>query len=168
MTNSRLVRPSFRASRVSRSSTASGKRTDFVFSSILTIYPSLPVDVEPEPAPLGRMPRRSVLHVTVGHQFRKALMVGGDGTYPREAHELPAAGVEMAMHVAAIVVMVQCCHQPDLRGQQPPVIAYPFKEFAECVLGDFHPFTHCRCPPPSFSCCPPCGSTYCRPLCGTA
>src|SRR5690606_17902060 len=116
-----------------------------------TIYPSLPVDVEPEPAPLGWMPRGAVLHVTVGHQFRKALMVGGDGTYPREAHELPAAGVEMAVRVAAIVVVEQCRHQPDVRGQQTPVIAYPFKEFAECVLGYSHPFTHCRYLPPSFS-----------------
>src|SRR5690606_25838928 len=151
MTTSRLVRPSFRASRVSRSSTASGKRTDFLFSSILTIYPSLPVDVEPEPAALGRMRRRSVLHVTVGHQLRKALMVGGDGTYPRAAHELAAAGAELALRVAAIVLVKQCSYQPDVRGQQPTVIAYPFKEFAECVLGYFHPFTHCRCPLPSFS-----------------
>src|SRR5690606_38674408 len=63
MTTSRLVRPSFRASRVSRSSTASGKRTEFLFSSILTIYPSLRADDEPEPAALGRMPRRAVLHI---------------------------------------------------------------------------------------------------------
>src|SRR5690606_18671829 len=168
MTNSRLVRPSFRASKVSRSSTASGKRTDFVFSSILTIYPSLPVDVEPEPAPLGRMPRRSVLHVTVGHQFRTALMVGGDGTYPREAHELPAAGVEMAMQVAAIVVVEQRRDQPHVRGQHPTVIAYPFKVFADCVLGYFPALTHCRGPLPAFAGWPPCGRTYCRPPCGTA
>ncbi|WP_157278544.1 hypothetical protein [Olivibacter sitiensis] len=32
------------------------------------------------------------------------------GAYPREAHQLPAAGVEMAMRVAAIVVVEQCRH----------------------------------------------------------
>src|SRR5690606_15435187 len=101
MTTSRLVRPSFRASRVSRSSTASGKRTDFLFSSILTIYPSLRAHDEPEPAAVGRMPRGTILHITVGNQFRQALVVGGDGAYPREAHQLTAAGVEMAMRIAA-------------------------------------------------------------------
>src|SRR5690606_31090395 len=141
---------SFRASRVSRSSTASGKRTDCVFSSCLTIDTSPTIDKKPEPAALGRMPRGAVLHVTVGHQFRQALVVGGDGAYPREAHELAAAGVELALRVAAIVVVKQRHHQTDVRGQQTPVIANPLKERAERVLGQFHPFTHCRYLPPSF------------------
>src|SRR5690606_10530938 len=151
MTSSRLVRPSFRASKVSRPSTASVKRTDFVFSSCLTIDTSLTIDNKPEPAALGRTPRGAVLHVAVGHQLRKALVVGGDGAYPREAHQLPAAGVEMVIRVAAIVVVEQCRHQPDVRGQQTPVIANPLEERAERVLGQFHPFTHCRYLPPSFS-----------------
>src|SRR5690606_11069791 len=126
MTTSRLVRPSFLASNVSRASTASVKRTDFLFSSIMNIYPSLLfADDEPEPAALGRMPRGAVRHITVGHQFRQALVVGGDGAYPGEAHHLPAAGVEMAMRTAAIVVVRQRRHQTDVRGQQTPVIANP-------------------------------------------
>src|SRR5690606_22202786 len=121
--------------------------------STLTIYPSLRADDEPEPEPaaLGRMPRGAVLHVTVGHQFRQAFVVRGDGAYPREAHQLPAAGVEMAMRIAAIMVVKQCRHQTDVRGQQTPVIANPLKERTERVLGQFHPFTHCRYLPPSFS-----------------
>src|SRR5690606_20017385 len=135
MTTSRLVRPSFRASRVSRSSTASGKRTYFLFSSILTICPSLRANDKPEPAALGRMPRGAVLHVAVGHQFRQAFVVRGYRAYPREAHQLPAAGMEMAMRVAAIVVVEQCRHQPDVRGQKTPVFSYPLKERAERVFG---------------------------------
>src|SRR5690606_37038864 len=152
MTTSRLVRPSFRASNVSRSSTASGKRTDFLFSSILTIYPSLLcADDEPEPAALRRMPRVAVLHTTVGHQFRQALVVGGDGAYPREAHQLPAAGVGRALRIGAILVVQPRSQQTDVREQQTTVIANPLKERAERVLGQFHPFTHCRYLPPSFS-----------------
>src|SRR5690606_24195679 len=131
--------------------TASGKRTDFLFSSILTTYPSLRADNKPEPAVLGRMPRGAVLHIPVRHQFRQALLLRDDGAYPREAHQLPAAGVEMAVRVAAIVVVEQCRHQSDVRGQQTPVIANPLEERAERVLGQFHPFTHCRYLPPSFS-----------------
>src|SRR5690606_40111916 len=133
MNSSRLVRPSFRESNVSRSSTASGKRTDFLFSSILTIYPSLRADDNPEPTSFGRMPRGTVIHVAVSRQFRKALVVGGDGAYPREAHELAAAGVEMAIGLAAIVVAEQCRHQSDVRGQQTPVIPDTLKECAERV-----------------------------------
>ncbi|WP_216629119.1 hypothetical protein [Sphingobacterium lumbrici] len=63
------------------------------------------------------MPRGAVLHITVGHQFRQAFVVRGDGAYPREAHQLPAAGVEMVFRVAAIVVVEQCRHQSDVCGQ---------------------------------------------------
>ncbi|QNL50141.1 hypothetical protein H8S90_00430 [Olivibacter sp. SDN3] len=76
-----------------------------MFSSILTIYPSPRADDEPEPAALGRMPRGVVLHITVGHQFRQAFVVRGDGAYPRDAHQLPAAGLEMAVRLTAIVVV---------------------------------------------------------------
>jgi len=93
------------------------------------------VDNQPEPAALGGVPRGAVFYVAVGHQFRKALVVGGDGAYPREAHEPAAAGVEIAVRVTAIVVVEQCGHQSDMRGQQTAVISYPLKERAERVLG---------------------------------